>query len=169
MNNSSSLLRAFITCPRYQLLHTNLDIAFSDKNGHYRVRSINGDDECRLGKKLCVDVTLRSCNLSLLYYNCVYYYRCVAHKPRSPTIILDCSQILQKKKKNKRLAFLPIRNLIVWTIIADTPYKNGNFFFFVSSIDFAWKRFFSHRAASTRETRILCAYQHYTFESYYTR
>lgn len=64
--------KSIYTCPCYQLLHTNLDVAFNDKNvEYYHVRSINGDDECRLGKKLCVDVTLRSCNLSLLYYNCV--------------------------------------------------------------------------------------------------
>lgn len=131
-------------------------------------KKLQRDDECRLGKKRCVDVTLRSCNLSLLYYNCVYYYRCVAHKPRSLTI-LGRPRFLQKEKGHAFLSTF-VEKSIIWIIAYICIHATRKCFFFLvlTILDVA---FFlrSYVRALTWKTRILCAHQHYTFKSYYTR
>lgn len=63
----------------YAMLFTYVGIG---SNRYNREGSIDEMINVASAKKLCVDIKLRSCNMSLLYYNCVYYYRCVAHELR---------------------------------------------------------------------------------------
>lgn len=126
-------------------------------------------------RNLYVDVTLRSYNLSLLYYNYMYYYRCVAHKLRNLPICVWFS-FPNFAKQRYALFFV---ELIEKSILHHIQYIKKKieielFHYILHSIsisfyfDFTWSWYAPSQTIHRAKTNLVRAPTLY-IESYYTR